>query len=41
MGDSLEPHRNLAVAPLIPDQRCYGEAPVRLRRGPRDGLVQG
>src|ERR1035441_10921380 len=35
-----EPHRNLAVAPLIGDQRCYGEVPVRLRWGPQDGLVQ-
>ena len=25
--------RSLPVAPLIADQRCYGEAPGRLRRG--------
>jgi len=25
---------------LIGDQRYYGEAPVRLRRGPQDGLAQ-
>jgi hypothetical protein len=26
---SAEPHRSLAVVPLIPDKRYYGEAPVR------------
>jgi hypothetical protein len=26
------PHRSLSVAPLIGDQRCYGEAPVSLAR---------
>ena len=30
---SPDPHRRLAVAPLIADQRCYGESPVRVRRG--------
>ena len=24
-----QPRRSLAVAPLIADQRCYGEAPAR------------
>jgi len=28
---SPEPHRSLAVTPLIGDQRGDGEAPVRLR----------
>ena len=27
---SREPHRSLTVAPLIGNQRCYGEATVRL-----------
>ncbi len=35
-----ETHRSLTVAPLIADQRCYGEAPARRRRGPRGGPVQ-
>src|SRR5208283_5954832 len=26
-------HRSLPVAPLIRDKRCYGEAPVCIRRG--------
>ena len=29
---SCGPHRSLPVAPLIAYQRCYGEAPGRLRR---------
>jgi hypothetical protein len=37
---SPDPHGSLAVAPLIPDKRCYGETPARLRRAPRDGRVQ-
>jgi len=36
-----EPPRSLAVAPLIGDKRCYGEAPVGPAGGPRDGLVLG
>ena len=40
MGVSPDTRRSLAVAPLIPDQRCYGEAPGRLRCGSQDGLVQ-
>jgi hypothetical protein len=35
-----EPHRSLPVAPLIGDQRCYGEAPVRPARG-SGGVSQG
>src|ERR1039458_1890051 len=31
-GASRGPHRSLPVAPLIGDQRCYGEALVGLRR---------
>ena len=38
---SRDTRRSLAVVPLIGDQRCYGEAPARLRRGPRDARVQG
>jgi hypothetical protein len=34
-GDSPDTRRTLAVVPLIRDQRYYGEAPARLRRGPR------
>ena len=30
---SREPHRSLTVAPLIGNQRCYGEATVRVWRG--------
>jgi hypothetical protein len=30
---SREPHRSLPVAPLIGDQRCYGEATVRVWGG--------
>jgi hypothetical protein len=41
MGDSPDNRRTLAVAPLIPNQRCYGECPVRLRRGPRDARLPG
>jgi hypothetical protein len=37
---SPEPRRILAVVPLIPDQRYYGEDPARLRRGWRGGLVR-
>jgi hypothetical protein len=33
MGDSPDTRRSLAVAPLIPDPRGYGETPV----GPRWG----
>ena len=29
-----QPHRSLAVVPLIADQRYYGEAPVKLRGEP-------
>jgi hypothetical protein len=31
MGASPDTHRILAVAPLIVDQRCYGEYPVSVR----------
>ena len=40
-GAPPEPLRSFPVAPLIGDQRGYGEAPWRLRRGPRAALVQG
>jgi len=36
-----DPRRRLAVVPLIPNQRYYGESPARVRGGPQDGLVQG
>ena len=36
-----EPRRSLAVAPLIANQRCYGETPASLRWGLLEGLVQG
>ena len=36
-----EPPRSLIVVPRIPNQRYYGDTMVRLRGGPRDGLVQG
>ena len=36
-GASRGPRRRLAVVPLIPDQRYYGESPASLRRGPREG----
>jgi len=32
-GVSPDTRRSLAVAPLIGDKRCYGEAPARLRGG--------
>ncbi len=32
---ACEPRRSLAVSPLIGNQRCYGEAPRRLRRDSR------
>jgi hypothetical protein len=41
MGDSPDTRRTLAVVPLSPGQRYYGEAPVRLRRGPRDARLPG
>ena len=37
MGDWPDTRRILAVAPLIGDQRCYGETPVRLAGGSRGG----
>ena len=36
-----EPPRSLAVVPLIGDKRYYGEAPVGLAGGLREGLVRG
>ena len=33
MGVSPDTRRSLAVAPLIPDQRCYGETPASLAGG--------
>ena len=32
---SCEPHRSLAVVPLIPDKRYYGESPASLQGGSR------
>src|ERR1039458_8093252 len=37
---SPEPRRNLAVVPLIADQRYYGEATARLRRCSREGRAR-
>ena len=33
------PHGDFTVVPLITDQRYYGEVPVQLRWGWRDGRV--
>jgi hypothetical protein len=40
-GDSPDTRRRLAVVPLIRDKRYYGETPVRLRRGSREGQLEG
>ena len=36
LGASPDTRRTLAVAPLIGNQRCYGECPASVRRGPRE-----